>query len=71
MSTNLCIWQEAQDKTMFRFQTDDENIHFILSQRNDFKLVGWGLNVNLWIYLGKFNSLREAQHTLRIIMHRD
>jgi hypothetical protein len=65
MSLDTRIWQEGQRKTIFRFQTQDEKVHIFLSQRNDFKLVGWGININLWIYLGEFNSLRQARETLR------
>jgi hypothetical protein len=65
MSLSTRIWQEEQGKPLFRFQTEDENVHRYLSQRQDVKLVGWGVNFNLWIYLGEFHSLRQAQDTLR------
>lgn len=65
MSLNTRIWQEGHRKTIFRFQTQDENVHIFLSQRKDFRLVGWGVNINLWIYMGEFNSLRRARETLR------
>ena len=65
MSLSTQIWQEEHGKPIFRIQTEDENIHISLSQRNDLKLVGWGINFNLWIYLGEFNSLRQARETLQ------
>jgi hypothetical protein len=65
MSLNTRIWQEEHGKPIFRFQTEDEEIHIFLSRQKDFKLVGWGVNLNLWIYLGEFNSLRQARETLR------
>jgi hypothetical protein len=65
MSLNTQIWQEERGKPTFRFQTEDEGVHVFLSRQKDFKLVGWGVNLNLWIHLGKFNSLRQAQRILR------
>ena len=65
MSLNTRMWQEVQGKPIFRFQTDDEKAHIFLSERKDLKLVGWGVNFNLWIYLGEFNSLRQARESLR------
>ena len=65
MSSSTRVWQQEQGKPIFRFQTEDEKVHIFLSQRKDFKLVGWGVNFNLWIYLGEFNSLRQARETLR------
>lgn len=65
MALNTLIWQEEHGKPIYRFQTEDERVHIFLSQRKDVKLVGWGVNVNLWIYLGEFDSLRIAQDTLR------
>jgi hypothetical protein len=65
MSSSTRVWQQEQGKPIFRFQTEDEKVHIFLSQRKDFKLVGWGVNVNLWIYLAEFNSLPQARETLR------
>jgi hypothetical protein len=65
MSLNTRIWKQEHGKPIFRLQTEDEKVHIFLSQRKDFKLVGWGVNFNLWIYLGEFNSLRQARETLR------
>jgi hypothetical protein len=65
VSLNTRIWQEVRGKLDFRFQTEDEDVHFLLSQRKDFRLIGWGVNFDLWIYLGEFNSLQQARKTLR------
>jgi hypothetical protein len=64
MSLNTRVWQEGHRKIIFRLQTQDEKVHIFLSQRNDFKLVGWGVSINLWIYLGEFNSIRQAREVL-------
>jgi hypothetical protein len=66
MSLSTQIWQEEHGKPYFRIQTEDEKVHLFLSQRKDFKLVGWGVNYNLWIYHGEFNSFRQARETLQL-----
>lgn len=60
------IWREVDGKLIFRFQTYDEKLHQYMSQRNDFKLVGWGVNINLWIYRAEFSSIRAAQQALKV-----
>jgi hypothetical protein len=65
VSLNTRIWQEVRGKLIFRFQTENEEVHFLLSQREDFRLIGWGVNFDLWIYLGEFNSLQQARKTLQ------
>jgi hypothetical protein len=65
MSSSTRVWQQEPSKQVFRFQTVDEGVHLFLSQRRDVTLVGWGVNFRLWIYIGKFNSLKEAEDTLR------
>ena len=65
MSLNTRIWQEEEGKPIFRIQTEDEAVHIFLSHQKGFNLVGWGINLNLWIYLGKFNSLQQARTTLQ------
>jgi hypothetical protein len=64
MSSITRVWQQEQGKSLFRFQTEDESVHHFLSQRQDVKLVGWGVNLKLWIYVGEFISLRQARDTL-------
>jgi hypothetical protein len=65
MGLDTRIWQDGHNKNIFRFQTQDEKVHIFLSQRRNFKLVGWGVNIKLWIYLSEFNSLRQAREALR------
>ena len=69
MSSGTRIWQEEQGKPIFRFQTENENIHYIFSQRKDVILVGWGVNFDLWIYLGEFDSVGKAQEVLKMALN--
>jgi hypothetical protein len=65
MSSNTIIWQEEHGKPAFRFQTENENIQYFFSQCKELILVGWGINFNLWIYLGEFDSFSKAQDILK------
>jgi len=59
------MWQEMDDKLIFRFQTNDKNAHRHMSQIKGFKLVGQGVNINLWIYRVEFSSFENAKKTFK------
>jgi hypothetical protein len=59
------MWQEMDGKFVFRFQTNDENAHRHMSQMKGFKLVGQGVNINLWIYRVEFSSYETANKTFK------
>jgi len=61
------IWQEQDGKTAYRVQTDNESVHHYLSQQKDFALVGWGINVSLWIYRIESYSFQKAHSILNSI----
>ena len=65
-NTHTHVWQEERGKPVFRFQTQDKDVHLYLSRKEGFKLVGWGFNIDLWIYRAKYQSLSEAQETLQL-----
>ena len=69
MASSTHVWQEEKGKSVFRFQTENENVHHFFSQRNDVKLIGWGVNFNLWIYLGEFDSIRKAQEIIEMALN--
>jgi hypothetical protein len=69
MSSGNRIWQEEHGKPVFRFQTENESIRYFFSQRKDVILVGWGINFNLWIYLGEFDSFSKAQEVLKMALN--
>jgi hypothetical protein len=62
------IWQEGDDKAVYRLQTWDEAIHHYLSQRKDFTLVGWGINHSLWIYRSESFSIQKVQEKFNFII---
>jgi hypothetical protein len=64
MSTGTRVWQQERGKPLFRFQTENADLHYVFSQRNDLILVGWGVNLDLWIYLGEFDSFFKAQKVI-------
>ena len=66
MRSDLLMWQETDDKFVFRFQTDDTNVHRHMSQTKGFMLVGRGVNVNLWIYRVEFSSVENAKKNFRV-----
>lgn len=71
MNSGLLMWREMDGKFVFRFQTDDENIHRHMSQMEDFKLAGQGVNIDLWIYRVEFSSFENARKTLEFLVSRN
>ena len=64
----LLIWQEENSGRNFRIQTDDVEIHRKMVESKDFKLVGEGMNVPLWIYRAEFPSLESARQMINVII---
>lgn len=64
MNSGLLMWQEMDGKFVFRFQTDDENVHIHMSQMKGFKVAGQGVNIDLWIYRVEFSSVENAKKAL-------
>ena len=67
MNSGLLMWQEIDGKFVFRFQTDDENVHRHMSQLEGFTLAGQGVNIDLWIYRVEFSSFENAKKTLEFL----
>lgn len=61
------IWQEKSNRTVYRIQTDEFDVHDKLRGRNGFTLAGEGMNVPLWVYRAEFESHEEAQKILSIV----
>ena len=70
MNSGLLMWQEIDGKFVFRFQTDDENVHRNMSQMEGFKLAGIGVNIDLWIYRVEFSSFENAKKTIEFLVSR-
>lgn len=64
MVSHMQIWQEEADKPAFRIQTDNEHFHQEMLQSERLELVGWGVNIRLWIYRAEFLSVQNAQQTI-------
>jgi hypothetical protein len=67
MKYSIRMWQEEDNKPIFRFQTDDVDAHFYMSVREEFELVGEGKNVSLWIYRAEFSSVKKAMDVFRLL----
>jgi hypothetical protein len=65
------MWREVEGMPVFRFQTNEKSAHMYMSQREGFKLVGWGVNTNLWIYRAEFSSIGDAQQSLKDAIQRE
>jgi len=48
------------------FQTEDKDVHQHMLQSKEFEMVGWGVNVHLWIYRAKFSSIQDARKALNL-----
>lgn len=55
------IWQEVEGKPSFRIQTTDEGFNQELLQSDRFELIGWGVNIPLWIHRAEFQSVQHAR----------
>ena len=71
MRSGTCMWQEVDERLIFRFQTDDTETHLYLDRREEFKLVGRGENFPLWIYRAEFSSAKKAREVLRILKSKE
>jgi hypothetical protein len=68
MSSNqkVLIIQEGDSKPSYRVQTTDQDVHNKLYESNHFKLVGWGVNVLMWIHKAEFESIQVAHKTFEL-----
>ena len=63
MVSHMQIWQEEADKPSFRIQTENEHYHQEMLKSDRFELVGWGVNIPLWIHRAEFQSVQNARQT--------
>jgi hypothetical protein len=63
MVSIMQIWQDVSGKPSFRIQTGNEHIHQEMLQSDRFELVGWGVNIPLWIYRIQFQSFQNVRQT--------
>ena len=63
MSQKVQIWREVAGKPSFRIQTENEHFHQEMLLSGRFELVGWGVNIPLWIHRAEFQSVQKARQT--------
>lgn len=61
------MWQEQRGEPFYRFQTKNREVANKMKRRNKFKLVGWGVNCDWWIFLTTFNRPDIARKTLKTL----
>lgn len=64
------LWQEERGVNIFRIQTDEKDVADKLKRRKNFKLVAWGMNCPLWIFVCSFYSYQKARKALRNLTNR-
>lgn len=63
----LFLWQEERGKPYYRFQTDEKELAYKMKRREKFKLVGGGLNCNLWLFQTTFSRPDIARKTFKAL----
>ena len=63
MASHMQIWPEVAGKPSFRIQTANEHFHQEMFQSERFELVGWGVNIPLWIHRAEFQSVQHVRQT--------
>jgi hypothetical protein len=61
------MWQMEKKRPEYRFQTDDKKLADKLKRRENFKLVGNGLNCDLWIFQTSINRPDNARRMFKHI----
>jgi hypothetical protein len=57
----LYIWQELRGKPEWRFQTDRYDIYRKLKRRKGFRLVAYGCNGDLWVFVKSYKQPKNAR----------
>ena len=65
------MWQEAYGQPYYRFQTEEKDIADKLKRRQNFKLVGWGVNCPLWIFQTTISRPDNARRMFKHISGRN
>ena len=61
------MWRLEKKRPEYRFQTDEKAIANQLKRRQGFKLVGNGLNCDLWIYQVEISRSNNARRMFKHI----
>ncbi len=60
-SSPLYIWQELKGNPEWRFQTDRYDIYRKLKRRKGFRLVAYGCNGDLWVFVKSYKQPKNAR----------
>lgn len=63
----LYMWRLETKRPEYRFQTDEKTIANQLKRRQGFKLVGDGVNCDLWIFQTSINRPDNAKRMFKHI----
>lgn len=61
------MWQMGRGSKEYRFQTSDRNAKNKMMRRKNFRLVGSGMNYDLWIFQARISRLDIAKKNLKTL----
>lgn len=61
------MWKEERGKQFYRFQTKNREAANKMKRRNKFKLVGWGVNCDWWLFQAVFTRPDIAKKALKTL----
>lgn len=67
------MWREqphSKSNNYYRIQTSDKNVYAKLRRRSQFSLVGVGINSRVWIFRGRYSSMKNAKKSFSRISNR-
>lgn len=62
-----CFWKEERGRPYYRFQTSDVLVRDKMKRRKKIRLVGWGMNCSLWIFIAEFSRPDIAKNAFKTI----
>lgn len=61
------MWQEEYGKPYYRFQTDEKHLTDKMKRRQNFKLVGWGVNYQEWWFVAIISRPSTAKKIFKTL----
>ncbi len=63
----IYMWQEERGKSFYRFQTTNRKAAEKMKRREKFRLIGKGLNCELWVFRTVFERTDIAKKALKTL----
>ncbi|MBS4035892.1 MAG: hypothetical protein KGZ85_15615 [Ignavibacterium sp.] len=63
----IYMWKEERGQPYYRFQTESRKAADKMKRRQNFKLVGWGVNCQVWVFVAKINRGDTAKKVLKTL----